>query len=163
MGNRDRWDRKKRSEENAGKPLGGGLDESALKPLAGKASVGELSIAKPVELDGKKGLRVEFRLHCEGLGKARLVVETTLHEQIRGPLKSSVTTLADSQGNLCSFELFTPADDEPTSSKRRAFFPFAAIEVDGAGKHRCFARVRILEEERGSLCEDEVAFELDAG
>ncbi len=162
MGFGDRWDRKNRSEENAGKPLGGGVDARPA-PISGKATLSGLSIAKPVTREGRTGLSVRFTLHTESLAGDRLVLETSLHEQIKGPLKSSVPTLADSLGNVGTFEIFTPADDEPASSEQSAFFPFAAIEVDGAGKHRCFARVRVLEERRGVMAEEEIGFELTAG
>jgi hypothetical protein len=78
MGIVDRYKKQQRSEINAGKPLGGGLDEKVAPPLPGKAFVGDLQVVKPVEKGGKKGLKVVFRLEVSKLSKLKLLVETTL-------------------------------------------------------------------------------------
>jgi hypothetical protein len=158
----ERYKRSQRAEKNAGKPLGGGLDEQAAPP-GGRATVGQLCVEKPVEQDGERGLRISFVLHAEGLGKARLVVETTLHDQLRGQLRSGLARLADSQGLLNGYEIVSPPDDGPFARQCALFVPFSAVEVERAGELRCFARVRILEAERGSLAEEEAAFTLQAG
>lgn len=163
MGNVDRYRRQQESEKNKGKPLGGGLDEAPAGPLAGAARLVELLVEKPVEQGGKRGLLVRYRLQVDKLGGLKLVLETTLHEQGRGPFRSRLPSLADTQGQLNAWEVFTPAGDEPTETVRAVFVPFEAIEVDRAGTIKCFARVRVLEAERGSLTEGEQAFVIDAG
>ncbi len=164
MGNYDRYKRSREADENAGKPLGEGLRvEDVPGPSTGFASIAELKVDKPFEQAGRTGLRVSFALHANHLGGEKLVVETTLHEQGVGPLKGSDAAFTDTIGHLSSFQLFTPADDEPTRTAFGFFFPFAAIDVNRAGTIKCFARVKILEAERGTLAEDEVAFQIVAG
>lgn len=164
MGNYDRYKRSREAKENAGAPLGEGLElEPAAGPTKGFASVAELRVDKPFEQGGRSGMRVSFALHLNQLGGEKLLVETTLHEQGVGPLKGSEPAFTDTIGHLSSFQLFTPADDEPTRTAFGFFFPFAAIEVDRAGTIKCFARVKVLEAERGTLAEDEVAFQIVAG
>jgi hypothetical protein len=162
MGAFERWKRSERARENAGKPLGGGLDATGALP-GGAASIGELRVEKPIEQGGERGLSVRCVLRTEGLGACRLVAETTLHEQGRGPLKSARPQLADTQGMLEVFEVLPSRGDEPRAVELTAFVPFAAIEVERAGRLKCFARVRILEQERGLLAQAETAFEIEAG
>jgi hypothetical protein len=161
MGHIDRIKRQRTASAQAGKPLGGGLDEREVA-LGGCASLSDLSIRKPVERDGKRGLAVGFVVHAEGLGGRKLAVETTLHAQGLGPLRSRALFCADALGNLERVEVYTPADDDAASAEREAFFPFSAIDVEREGSLRCFARVRILEADRGNLAVEEVAFEFQA-
>ncbi|MGI5862177.1 MAG: hypothetical protein ACOX6T_08980 [Myxococcales bacterium] len=158
----DRYRRSERAKEHAGAPLGGGLDEQPA-PARGRATIGDLRIVKPAQVGGERGLQVVFVVHAEDLGGARLVVETTLHEQGRGPFRTGVARLADSQGLLNVFEVVTPPDDGHFARECSTFVPFAALEPEHAGTLRCFARVRLLEEARGALAEEEAAFELQAG
>lgn len=163
MGNSDRYRRQKESERNKGQPLGGGLDPAPAAPLAGAASVLELQVVKPVEQEGRRGLLVRYRLRVGKLAGLKLVLETTLHEQGRGPLGSRLPSLANTQGQLERWEVFTPAGDAPTETEQAAFVPFEALEVDRAGTIKCFARVRVLEAERGCLAQAEEAFVIEAG
>jgi len=137
--------------------------DGALTPRSGTASVTDLAVEKPVEQGGRRGLSVRFRLHTRGLRAARLVLETTLHEQLKGPLTSRMATFADGQGALELFETFVPKDDGPTDDDHTSFIPFEAIDPGHEGTVKCFARVRVLEERRGELAKEEVAFELVAG
>lgn len=161
MGHIDRIKRQRAASAQAGKPLGGGLDERDVA-LGGCASLSGLSVRKPVEREGKQGLAVGFVVHAEGLGARKLAIETTLHAQGLGPLRSRALSCSDSVGNLERVEVYTPADDDIGSADREAFFPFSAIDVEREGSLQCFARVRILEADRGSLAVEEVAFELQA-
>ncbi len=163
MGIVDRYKKQQRSEINAGKPLGGGLDEKVAPPLPGKAFVGDLQVVKPVEKGGKKGLKVVFRLEVSKLSKLKLLVETTLHDQELGQFKSRLATFADTQGLLNVWEILKPTSDEATSYDREVFVPFEAIDVQREGKVWCFARVRVLEPDHGVIAEAEQAFAIDAG
>lgn len=158
----ERYRRDQRAKEHAGEPLGCGLDERPV-PTRGRATIGELRIVKPAQVGDESGLQVVFVVHAEELGAAKLVVETTLHEQGRGPFRTGVARLADTQGWLNVFEVVTPPDDGHFCRECSAFVPFAALEPEHAGTLRCFARVRLLEAARGALAEEEVAFELQAG
>ncbi len=162
MGNLDRYRKHQRAEQNKGKPLGGGLDEQPI-PRHGAAAVLDLGITKPFEQGGRRGLRVHYRLRAERLGGCRLILQCTLHERERGPLKSRAPGFADSLGALEVFEIFTPADDEATETERAAFVPFEVIEVEREGTLDCFARVRVLDAERGSIAEDDFPFRIEAG
>lgn len=164
MGNYDRYKRSREAEQRAGEPLGAGLVlEDRPGPTTGFASIAELKVDKPFVQGGRNGLRVSFALHLNQLGGEKLVVETSLHEQGVGPLRGTEPAFTDTIGHLSVFELFTPADDEPSRTAFGFFFPFAAIEVNRAGTLKCFARVKVLEPERGVITEDEVAFTLVAG
>lgn len=163
MGIVDRYKKLQKAELNRGKPLGGGLDEKALPPLKGKAFVADLHVEKPVEQGGKKGLHVAFRLELEGLGKRRLVVETTLADQELGPFKSRLPAYADTTGLLQVFEIFTPADDDATSSERCVFVPFEAIDIQRAGKVWCHAKVKVVDREHGPIAESQEGFAIEAG
>ncbi|HEY3446923.1 MAG TPA: hypothetical protein VGK67_11190 [Myxococcales bacterium] len=163
MGIIDRYKKQQRSEINAGKPLGGGLDEKVAPALPGKAFVGDLRVEKPAEKGGKKGLKVLFKLEVANLSKFKLVVETTLHDQELGQFKSRMATFADTQGLLNVWEVLKPAKDEPTTCEREVFVPFEAIDVQREGKVWCFARVRVLEPDHGAIAEAEAAFAIDAG
>jgi hypothetical protein len=170
MVNRERYERHRQSVQNAGKPLGGGLD---LGPTArgGSAVVSGTVVEKPVEQGGRRGLRVSCRVDARQLGGAKLVLEITLHEQGRGPLRVAAVTpspspsagMSDSLGNASQFVVLTPPGDEAASFEHGAFFPFEAIEVEREGAIACFARVRVLASERGLLAEAEQAFGLVAG
>ena len=163
MGIVDRYKKQQRSELNAGKPLGGGLDEKVVAPLPGRALVGDLYVEKPAEQGGRKGLKVVFRLEIEGLSKKKLVLETTLHDQELGQLKSRLATFADTQGLLNVWEILEPAGDTGASLDRAVFVPFEAIDVQREGKVWCFARVRVLEQDHGVLTQAEAAFSIEAG
>jgi len=163
MGIVDRYKKQQRSELNAGKPLGGGLDEKPVPALKGKAFVGDLRVDKPVEQGGKKGLKVLFRLELEGLSKLRLVLETTLHDQELGQFKSRLATFADTTGLLNVWEVVRPGTDEPTAAEKEVFVPFEAIDVQREGKVWCFARVRVLEQDHGAIAQSETAFPIEAG
>lgn len=163
MGVIDRYKKQQRSELNAGKPLGGGLDEKVLPPLAGKATLGELRVDKPAEQGGKKGLKVAFRLELQKLAKLKLVLETTLHDQELGQFKSRLATFADTQGLLNVWEIIRPVNDEVIVVEREVFVPFEAIDVQREGKVWCYARVRVLEKDHGTLAEAEQGFPIDAG
>ena len=160
MGVLDRYRRTKVAKERAGEPLG--FDDRP-RPARGAARILELALHKPVERGGQQGLEVVFRVQAHELEGAKVVLEVSLHEQGKGPLKSRVPGLADALGNLSVFDLFIPERDEPVEVERRAFFPFAAIEVALAGPLKCFARVLALESQRGELAVEEVAFTLEAG
>ncbi|MGC4115485.1 MAG: hypothetical protein QM765_12955 [Myxococcales bacterium] len=159
----DRYKKQQRSELNAGKPLGGGLDEKVAHPLPGKAFVGDVQVVKPVEKGGKKGLNVVFKLEVSNLSRFKLVIETTLHDQEQGQFKSRLATFADSTGLLNVYEILKPASDEATAYDREVFVPFEAIDVQREGKVWCFARVRVLEADHGVIAEAEQAFPIDAG
>lgn len=162
MGIVDRYKKQQRSERNAGKPLGGGLDEKKAPALPGQAFVADVQVVKPVEKGGKKGLKVTFTLAIENLSKFKLVVETTLHDQELGQFKSRMATLADTQGLLNVWEVLKPSSDE-FEADREVFVPFEAIDVQREGKVWCFARVRVLEADHGIIAEAEQAFAIDAG
>jgi hypothetical protein len=160
VGIRDRYTRKKESERNAGRPTG---MEERPRPPRGAARILDLVVEKPVVRGGIRGVEVAVCLQAHELSRARIVIEATLHEQGKGPLRSRDPRYADSQGALNAFEVFTPERDEPVEVERRFFFPFAAIEVEREGALRCFARARALEQDRGELAAGEVAFTLEAG
>ncbi len=160
MGVLDRYRRSKVAKEKAGESLG--FDERP-RPARGTARIFELALHKPVERGNQQGLEVVCRVQAHELKGARVVLEVSLHEQGKGSLKSRVPGLADALGNLNVFDLFIPERDEPVEVERRAFFPFAALEVAVAGTLKCFARVRVLESDRGELAQAEVAFVVEAG
>jgi hypothetical protein len=162
MGIVNRYRKQQESEQNKGKPLGGGLDPRPT-PTTGSAALFDLQVKKPVEQEGKKGLEVSYRVQLSRLGGLKLVLETTLHEQDHGPFKSRLATMADSVGLLNVWEIFKPADDDETVTDRRVFIPFEAIEVERTGKLWCFARVKVLEADRGTLAQAEEAFAIEAG
>lgn len=162
MGIGDRYRKQQRSEQNKGKPLGGGLDDAPI-PGHGAAAILELGVTKPAEQGGKRGLRVQYRLRVEQLGGCKLILECTLHQREQGPLKSQALGFCDSLGQLNVFEIFTPADDDPTETERAAFVPFEAIQVESPGVLDCFAKVRVLEAARGAIAEDQYPFKIEAG
>ncbi|MFN7132481.1 MAG: hypothetical protein ACK4N5_10385, partial [Myxococcales bacterium] len=101
MGNFLRYKKGREAAANAGKPLGEGLVvEDRPGPVTGTASLDGVRVEKPAEQGGVPGLRVQFTAHLHQLGGARLVLETTLHEQGVGPLKGSGAGVTDSLGNL---------------------------------------------------------------
>ena len=161
MGVIERYRKQQESEANKGKPLGGGLDERPA-PSWGSAALADLRVEKPVEKDGKRGMRVAYRVQAKKLPKARIVLEVTLHEQGGGQFKSASPALADTSGALNVWEVWRPLADE-AEEERAAFIPFEAIAVDRAGTLRCLARVRALEADRGCLAEAEVAFSIETG
>ena len=163
MGNYDRFKRHQEAKENAGKPLGGDLDRPEVTLRSGQATLSGLGIQKPLTQGGKAGLCVDYQLETVALGGAKLVLEVTLHQQKKGPLKAKLQGFSNTLGQLEQVEVFTPADDDQASSGRSAFIPFEAIEVDEEGTLSCFARVRVLEAARGALVAEEVAFELSTG
>ena len=163
MGIVDRYRKQRRSEQNQGQPLGGGLDEAPAPPLRGRAFVADLRVDKPVEEGGRRGLRVAFRLELEALAGLRLVLETTLHDQELGQFRSRLPALADTQGLLNVWEIVKPGGDAPSALERAVFFPFEALDAQREGKRGCFARVRVLEEGHGAIAQSEAAFAIEAG
>jgi len=160
MGNEERWQRHRRAQANAGKPLGGGLDP--VPPLPGKASLAALRIQKPVEKGGRRGLEVSFVATLESMKGLNVLVEITLHEQGRGPFRSTTTGFTNTIGNFEVFAVETPTE-ERAEVRRAVFIPFAAIEVEHPGTLKCFARVQVAEGSRGVLATEEIGFELEAG